>query len=331
MQLRVEHVAAHAEQALLPLYLLTGDEPLQLEEALDQLRAGARAQGFGVREILRMDSHFAWRELSQLGGNLSLFGERRLFEWRHTTGKMGVEGGKALLAWAQNPPPDSITVLVLPRVDKSTQASKWWQAWERVGAVVQVWPLSVEQLPIWIAGRLRRQQQSANPDLLVWLAQQVEGNLLAAKQEIAKLGLLFPAGELDPEAVQAAVWDVARFESQQVVDALWLNDRVRYHHLLTQLAQAGEVPTLLVWQLAEDCRALWRLQQISQPSPALWRELRVRGKRQTLLQQAARHHTQEALAAVLCQLAAIDRAIKGVGSGQNVWESLAYLPALLNR
>lgn len=325
MQLRIEHLAAHVQQPLLPLYVLSGDEPLQLEEGLDQLRVAARAQGFTERVVQRIDSGFAWRELAALGGNLSLFGERRWFEWRLSSGKVGTEGAKALLAWANDPPPDSVTILTMPRVEKAVHTSRWWQAWERQGAVVLVWPLSLAQLPAWISARLRLQQQRANPALLAWLAERVEGNLLAAKQEIAKLGLLFPPGELDPEAVQDAVWDVARFESQQVVDALWKGELARYARLLIQFEQRGEVPTLLVWQFAEDCRAVWRLQQHPQPSAILWRELRVWGKRQELLQQAARQWSRVQLAACLRQLALIDREIKGVGQGLSVWWLLAEI------
>src|SRR5207247_1988333 len=200
--LRLEQLDAHLSRELQPLYAIHGDEPLLALEAADAIRARARASGFSERG-------FDWGELAASGASRSLFGDKKLIELRFAAGKPGADGAAAIEAFCGKLPPETLTVVTLPRLDKAGQGSSWFRALEREGIVVNVYPVERTRLPAWITTRLARQKQRATPETLQFLADCVEGNLLAAHQEIQKLALLLPAGELDFDAVREVVMSVA--------------------------------------------------------------------------------------------------------------------------
>jgi len=216
LDLPLKQLEAHLERTLAPLYVVHGDEPLLAIEAGDAIRAAARRAGCTEREVLVAEPGFKWDAFLAAGANMGLFGERKLVDLRIPSGKPGVDGAKALETCAGQRGDDQVLLITLPKIDRAAQASAWFAALSRVGVAIAVYPLERDDLPRWIAARLARQRQRAVADTLAFLADRCEGNLLAARQEIEKLGLLLPEGELAHEAVLQAVTDVARFDVFQL-------------------------------------------------------------------------------------------------------------------
>jgi DNA polymerase-3 subunit delta len=326
--LRFEQLEAHLSRELRPLYAIHGDEPLLALEAADAIRARARASGFSERVVLAAERGFHWGELAASGANRSLFGDRKLIELRLATGKPGADGAAAIEAFCGNLPPDALTVVTLPRLDKAGQASSWFRALERRGIVVNVYPVERSRLPEWIAARLARHKQRASAETLQFLADCVEGNLLAAHQEIQKLGLLLPAGELEFEAVRAAVMNVARYDALKLTEAMLSGERARLARMLEGLRGEGEAPPRVLWILAEEIRAIARVQNgiaAGRPLADVLREARVWGDaRQTLVGRAARKLPRAALLAALEHAAKVDRVVKGIVKG-DAWDELLQL------
>jgi DNA polymerase III subunit delta len=331
MQLRPGKLAAHLADGLAPLYVVHGDEPLLAIEAGDEIRNAARAAGYADREVLVVDSGFKWDAFSAATRNLGLFGTRRLIDLRIPTGKPGIVGARLLEDCAANPGPESVMLITLPRLDRATQASTWFSALEGSGVIIAVQPLERDELPVWIAARLARAGQHASPDTLQFLADTTEGNLLAAQQEIEKLALLFPEGELDAHAVEQVGADVARFDIVQLSQAWLAGDAARACRILAALEGAGEGVPLLLWQLGEDLHALAAVLTAvagGAPPAAALRTARVWGKRQAAMERAAQRVQPAALPSLLTRLAGLDALAKGIGHG-NVWDELRSLALAL--
>ena len=323
-QLRVEDLPAHLARGVAPLYVVHGDEPLLALEAGDAIRAAARKAGCADREVLVAERYFDWDTFLGANANLGLFGDRKLVDLRIPSGKPGVDGAKALERYAAAPSPDNVTLVTLPRLDRAAQSSAWFAALERAGHSVAVYPVERDALPRWIASRLAAQGQQASRDTLAFLAEQCEGNLLAARQEIEKLALLLPPGMLDAAAVERVVADVARYDIMQLSEAWLAGDAARAVRILDALESSGEAVTLAVWQLSEDLHALAAVQSAvasGTPLGAAVRNARVWGRRQNALERAARRVRVEALTPLLAVLARLDGLAKGIGKG-NPWEAL---------
>ncbi len=331
MQVRANQLAAHLAKGLSPLYLVHGDEPLLAIEAGDQVRAAARAAGFDQREILVAEPGFKWDAFAAANRNLGLFGERKLIDLSIPSGKPGVEGARVLEDCAANPNADTLTLITLPRLDRAAQAAAWFTALERGGVSVAVHPLDRDELPQWLGERLARQHQRVADETLQFLADATEGNLLAAKQEIEKLGLLLPEGLLAHDAVERAVADVARFDVFQLSEAWLAGDAARALRVLAALEAAGEGVPLLLWQLGEDLHALASVLAAAAtgiPVATALRTARVWGKRQAAMERAARRIAPATLRALLVRLARLDALAKGIGGG-NVWDELAEVALAL--
>lgn len=331
MQLRPSQLAAHLAKGMAPLYVVHGDEPLLAIEAGDAIRAAARAAGFEQREILFAEPGFKWDAFAAANRNLGLFGERKLVDLAIPSGKPGVEGARALEECAANPSADTVTLITLPRLDRTAQAAAWFAALEQAGVSIAVQPLERDELPRWLAERLARQGQRVSRETLQFLAEATEGNLLAAKQEIDKLGLLLPAGELAPDAVERAVADVARFDVFQLSEAWLSGDAARALRILAAIEAAGEGVPLLVWQLGEDLHALAAVLAATAsgaPLAGAVRTARVWGRRRSAMERAARRVDAATLPALLMRLASLDALAKGIGRG-NVWDELAELALAL--
>jgi DNA polymerase-3 subunit delta len=331
MQIRPGQLASHLAKGLAPLYVVHGDEPLLAIEAGDEIRAAARAAGFDEREVLVAETGFKWDAFAAANRNLGLFGTRKLVDLAIPSGKPGVEGARALEDCAAHPHPDMLTLITLPRLDRAAQGGAWFTALERTGVAVAVQPLERRELPQWLAARLARQNQRARPDTLQLLAEATEGNLLAARQEVEKLGLLLPEGELDHEAVERAVADVARFDVFQLSEAWLAGDAARALRILAALEAGGEGLPLLVWQLGEDLHALSAvLAAVAEGAStgAAVRAIRMWGKRQAALERAARRIDAAAIPSLLLRLARLDALAKGIGRGR-VWDELADIALAL--
>ena len=326
--LRLEQLESHLARELRPLYTIHGDEPLLSLEAGDAIRARSRANGFSERVVLSAERGFNWSELVASGASLSLFGDKKLIELRVPSGKPGNDGAEAIVDFCEKLSPDILALVSLPRLDKSGQNSAWFKALEAKGVVVNIYPVERARLPEWIAARLSRQKQSAAAETLQFLADCVEGNLLAAHQEIQKLALLLPAGELDFDAVREAVLNVARYDAGKLTEAMLAGDRTRLARMLAGLRGEGEAPPRVLWILAEEIRAICRVQDGLAKGRSLievCRESRVWGDaRQTLVGRAAKKLPRSALLAALEHAAKVDRVVKGVVKG-DAWDELLQL------
>ena len=327
MQLRAAQLSQHLARGLEPLYIVTGDEPLLALEAADAIRAKARAEAYDEREVLSVESGFNWSQLRASGASLSLFASKRILEIRMPTGKPGVEGGKALESFAADLPPDTVTLVTLPRLDKRAAQVGWYQALASAGVVVEVYPVDLDHLPRWVGERLARQNQSADSATLNFLAEQVEGNLLAAHQEIQKLGLLYPPRKLSFDEVSEAVLNVSRFDVFQLGDAMLAGDAARAARILDALEAEGEKPVPLLGVLA------WMIRGLNKAKAALNRGLDMNtalreggfwGTRQDMARRALPRFSSEGLAAALKHAAEIDRMSKGLKAG-DVWDELLQL------
>ncbi|HEX4523952.1 MAG TPA: DNA polymerase III subunit delta [Casimicrobiaceae bacterium] len=331
MQVRPAQLAAHLARGLSPLYVVHGDEPLLAIEAGDEIRAAARAAGYDDREILVAEAGFKWDALAAASRNLGLFGDRKLIDLRIPGGKPGLEGARVLEDCARNPSADTLMLITLPRLDRAAASSAWFSALEQEGVTIAVYPLERDELPRWIAARLARQKQRASADTLQFLADTTEGNLLAAQQEVQKLGLLLPEGELDPAEVEQAVADVARFDVFQLSEAWLAGDAARACRILASLESAGEGLPLLLWQLGEDIHALAGVIAAAAggtPVGVAVRSARVWGKRQAAMERAAQRIAPAAIPRLLTRLARLDALAKGIGRG-NAWDELRELALML--
>lgn len=327
MRIAAEQLGRHLEKSLQPLYVVHGDEPLLAIECADKVRAAARRDGYSEREVFTVESGFDWSSLTMASNSLSLFASQRLLEVRIPTGKPGTEGAQRLQEFCGSLPPDTVTLITLPKVDRQTQNSKWFSALEAAGVTVPVYPVDRAKLPQWIAGRLSAQEQRANPETLQFLADQVEGNLLAAYQEVQKLALLFPAGEISFEQVKESVLDVARFDVFKLGDALLAGDTTRLVRMLEVLKGEGEAPVLVLWALTQEIRILLRIKtglRKGQPLAKLMRDARVWESRQGLVERALKRVNEAALEKALMRAAELDRMTKGLASG-DVWDELLQL------
>ncbi len=322
-----EQLLQHLGRGLGPLYAILGDEPLLALEAGDRLRARARTDGCGERQLLVVESGFEWGSLAAAGASLSLFAERRLIELRIPNGKPGVAGAEALARYCAAPPPDTVTVVHLPALDWKTMQSGWIQVLEASAVLIEARVVDRARLPRWLAGRLGQQNQNADEETLAFVADRVEGNLLAAWQEVQKLGLLFPAGKLDYEAVRTAVMDVARFDIGSLSHALLAGNAEHFVRVLDGLEAEGAGLPLVLWALANALRSahgLVRALQRGVPMANALREARVFGPRRAPMERAARRWPALQLEAALVRMAAIDRAIKGLDRARP-WDALREL------
>jgi DNA polymerase-3 subunit delta len=328
MQLRAEQLEAHLARSVAPLYVIHGDEPLIALEAADAVRAAARKRGYAEREVFVAERGFDWSEFAHAGASRSLFGGAKIVELRIPSGKPGTEGAEAIAASCARLDPEVLTLVTLPRLDRAGQSSAWFGALASAGVVVEVWPVERTRLPQWIGARLARQGQSAAPQVLEFLAERVEGNLLAAHQEVQKLALLAPAGELDLETVEDAVASVARYDPYAAAEALVAGDLARYMRVLQGLRGEGEAPTYVLFAIAG---ALFVLRGVAEGKAAerLFGELRLYNKPlQRAVQAAARRHSRAALDAALGQASRIDRVAKGMAKG-DPWDEFAALGLIL--
>jgi DNA polymerase-3 subunit delta len=333
MQLKGEQLSAHLERELKPVYVVYGDEPLLVIEAADAIRAAARKQNFDEREVLTAIAGFDWNQLAMAAGNLSLFGGKKLLDLRIPTGKPGREGSAALQDYCSRCGPDTLLLVTLPALDWKEEKAAWVTALANAGVAIKLTAPALAELPAWIAGRLRRQGQNADNDALNFIAERVEGNLLAAQQEIRKLGLLYPEGKIGLAEVREAVLDVARFDLGGLREALLAGDTARLTRTLDGLKQEGEAPPLVLWAMTEELRALTQIRagmDEGQPAEVLMRDARVWGPRQNLMKRCLGRIASSQAREALAQAGRIDRMIKGLIVG-DVWNEFLRLGLLLRQ
>ena len=335
MKLTPAQLGKHLQGTLAPVYVISGDDPLLCQEAADAIRAAARQQGYDERQVFSADANFDWGNLLLAGASLSLFAQRRLLELRLPSGKPGDKGAAALIEYCSRPAEDTLMLISLPRLDASAQKTKWGKALVE-GAqcqFIQIWPVDAQQLPQWISQRLAKAGLSAERDALDLIATRVEGNLLAAAQEIEKLKLLAEGPTITVETVQSAVADSARFDVFGLVDAILHGDATHALRMLEGLRGEGIEPPVILWALARELRLLASLAQqfsqgvpldkaFSQARPPVW------DKRRPLVSKALKRLSAQRWAQLLQDAQRIDAQIKGQGEG-SPWISLSRLVLLM--
>lgn len=313
MRLRPDQLKKSLQQHMLPVYLLSGDEPLQLNETADAIRSAAREAGYQNRVVLETGGGFKWDDLFAEANSLSLFAEKKLIDLRIPNGKPGRDGGKALAEYCANASPDNLLLITLPKLDKQQQGSKWFKQIEQIGVVVQVWPIDVRQLPQWINQRLRQVGLIPDQEVAQILADRVEGNLLAAQQEIEKLRLIHAEGHINAAQLLAAVSDNSRYDVFELVDTALRKQSARCVKILHGLCAEGVAAPVVLWALH---REIAQLSEIAHNATQINLEqaiarARVWEKRKGLVRQAIQHKPPEQWLALLCLCQTADAAIKG--------------------
>jgi DNA polymerase-3 subunit delta len=315
MRVRLHELDSHLEKGLAPIYLISGDEPLQMSEATDSVRTQARRQGYNGRNILEVVKGFDWGELVAEANSLSLFAERRIIDLRIPSGKPGADGGRALSEYAARPAPDTLLLITLPKLERSQTNSKWFKSLDQAGVVVQVWPVEGMRLQPWIEQRMRSAGLIPSPEAIVLLAERIEGNLLAATQEIEKLLLLDGPGVITAERLAQVVADSARYDVYGLVDSALEGDVPRCVRMLNGLRAEGVPAPVVLWAVSREVRTLCRLsnevdrglspQQVVASHREVWE------KRKPLVRRGLQRQGSDSWRKLLQRCGQTDRAIKG--------------------
>jgi DNA polymerase-3 subunit delta len=331
MQLRIDALEGHLAKSIAPLYVISSDEHLLALEAADKIRRAARANGYTERDVLTVERNFKWGELLAANQELSLFGDKKLIELRIPTGKPGKDGGAALQSYAKSLSPDNLTLITLPKLDWQTAKAAWVASLQQAAVYIEIPTIERPALPGWIGIRLAAQGQSADRQSLDFIADRVEGNLLAAHQEIQKLGLLHEPGKLSFEQVHDAVLNVARYDVFKLSEAMLVGDPARLVRMLEGLKGEGEALPLVLWAVAEEIRTLLKLKAAmaqGRPLGALLKEYRIWGPRERLMEPALRRISLATLERALSDAAQVDKMIKGLRARDfagDAWDAMLQL------
>jgi DNA polymerase-3 subunit delta len=331
MQLRPEALEGHLAKGLAPLYVITSDEHLLALEAADRIRRSARAAGYSERDVLSVERSFKWGELLAANQARSLFGDKKLIELRIPTGKPGKDGSAALQAYAKDLSPDNLTLITLPKLDWQTAKAAWVTTLQQAAVYIEIPNVERAQLPGWIGVRLAAQGQSADRSSLDFIADRVEGNLLAAHQELQKLALLHEPGKLSFEQVHDAVLNVARYDVFKLSEAMLAGDAARLVRMLEGLKGEGEALPLVLWAVAEEIRTLLKLKSAmgqGRPLGALMKENRIWGPRERMMEPALRRIPLATLETALKDAAQVDKMVKGLRAkafAGDAWDAMLQL------
>jgi DNA polymerase-3 subunit delta len=326
-KLRIEQLDKHLNQALSPVYLVSGDETLLVEESCDAIRNKAKQEGFNERKRFSANNQFDWSQLLSASNSLSLFSDKKFIELRIENGKPGDKGSKAICEYLENPSDDNRLLIITPKLDASAQRSKWVKTIDKRGQWLPVWPINARQLPRWLEQRIKKAGLTADSHSIELLAARTEGNLLAAHQEIEKLKLLSIDGYLSSDLVSGAVADSARYDIFGLVDKILYGDARSAVKSLQGLKTEGTEPTVILWGLTREIRTLLNVQAAAENGQSFsWaaKQAGVWDKRQPLLQQALKRLSRKQLELLLRQASGIDKAIKGLRKS-SPWNELLDL------
>lgn len=328
MRLRPEQLEMHLQRSgLAPIYFVSGDEPLQKLECIDQIRASARAQAYDERIVFNADKGFDWSSINQATGNLSLFASRRIIELRMAAPKPGKEGGKVLFEYTEEASEDNLLIISSDKMDKATQNNKWIKAVEKVGVLIQVWPINAAQLPGWIQTRLQAKQKRISLDAARLIAQRVEGNLLAARQEIDKLALLIDKEDIDVDDVIAAVADSSRYDVFDMIESAFLGNPDRTLQMLNGLQNEGTEPLALfgalMWEFRRTCSIAAQIESGSNQE-SVFKSYRIWDQKKRSLNAILKRHPLKMLQQLLNYCAVIDKTLKS-SRREQAWDQLSIL------
>lgn len=333
MKLKPEQLKGHLSKQLLPVYLINGDESLLVQEACDQIRQKCRDEGFTERLSWQADRQFDWGQLLEEAGSLSLFGDKKIIEIRIDNGKPGDKGSKAIEQFCKATSDDTVLLIITGRLDAATQKRKWVTTVEKMGGMITLWPISADQLPQWIQQRSRQLGLSLDQESIALLTERVEGNLLAAKQELEKLALLCPEGNITSEQVTQSVADSARFDIFNLTDECVKGASKHALHVLQGLKSEGTEPPVILWALMRDLRVVVELSncnRLGQPTKSVFSAHRVIAKRQGLLSNTAARLSHHQLNKLIKLSERVDQSIKGSKQHGSSWELLAEFVLLFS-
>jgi len=325
LKIRANQLSSHLKKSLAPCYLVTGDEHLLVSEALDEVRAAARARGFGTRELHVATTGFDWHQLTASTGNLSLFAEQRIVELRLPTGKPGIKGSQAIVDLVEQTGPELLFIVTAPKLDRSGSNSKWAKTIDQKGVSLPIWPVEVRELPGWIANRMRQVGLQPDRDAVTLIADRVEGNLLAAGQEIEKLRLLHGEGKVSADDVNEAVANSSRYDVYKLADAAIAGDATRAVRILGGLRSEGVEPVIVMWALTRELRTLATLDDAVRQGTDLgsaMQSARVWNNRQGLLRSCISRHQHGDFHRMLKASGRADAAAKGQRYG-DPWQMAA--------
>lgn len=316
MKLRTDQLVKHLNQSsnALPVYLVTGDEALLHSEASDAIRSFLRSQEFTERELMHVDAQFNWDLVFHTANSLSLFAERRIIELRLGSYKINKATSDQLQAYLDNPAPDTALLLLANRLDANAKKSAWFKRVEQQGLIVEIWPIELDQLPQWLEKRASTLDLKFESDAARLFADRIEGNLLAAQQELEKLALLYPGQTLSIDQISDSVSDSSRFDIFSLTDAALSSEVDRCAHIVATLKQEGVEAPVVLWALTRELRTLYTLiEAISQGKnyDQLAQRYRIWGKRKTLVRAACKKLDRSLLEKLIYQASVADSAIKG--------------------
>lgn len=326
MQIKPEQLKGHLSKGLLPIYFVSGDEPLLVQEACDEIRAAARKSGCSEREVHHVESGFDWQGFVQSGDAMSLFADRKLIELRIPTGKPGDKGSKALLEYCQHVSEDNVLLIISGKLEGSSRNSKWYKALDKAGATVTVWPIDVRQLAGWTMRRMKDKGLQPSQDAVTLMVERVEGNLLACAQEIEKLVLLHGEGSISVDTVMESVADSSRFDIYKLVDAALEGDIARTNRIVNGLKGEGIEPVLVLWALTREIRSMagMAIEAKKNGLDQAIAKYRVWPKRKPLVCNGLKRHSPVQWQAMLRRAGDVDNMIK-TGKAGNVWDELLQL------
>ncbi len=324
MRIKLEQLNSALKSKLAALYFITGDEPLQLGEATDAIRLAVKKEGYTTREVLTVETGFEWNELGLEADSFSIFADKKLIDLRMSSGKPGIDGAKALINYCQRVPEDTILLITSSKLEKSSLNTKWFQAIERAGTVIQVWPLDGTDLIQWLQRRAQKRGLHIDNDGIKALAARVEGNLLAASQEIEKLYILHGDSPISKQMVKDAVADNARYDVFKLTDCVLSGRVTRAIKILNGLKAEDIAAPIVVWALARETRLLINILidlEQGQNKQQVFKKHRLWDKRQQLISSALTRMKINKLQQALILSAKADRQIKGREAG-DCWETL---------
>ncbi|MDJ0916675.1 MAG: DNA polymerase III subunit delta [Woeseiaceae bacterium] len=327
MKVQANQLSSHLKSSLAPCYLVSGDEPLLVDETLDAVRGAAKAAGFVDRDVQVAATGFDWQQLFESGANLSLFSERRIIELRLPTGKPGVKGSKAIVDLLDQLDHELMLIVITPKLDRSNANSKWVKALSAKGVHIPIWPIDVRELPAWISARLRQSGLAADRGAVRIIAERVEGNLLAAHQEVEKLRLILGEGSVTADDVSKAVADSSRFDVFKLSDAALSGDSRRAARIVYGLQHEGVSEVIALWALTKELRILAELAnavQMRQDVGMIMKRNGVWQNRQALLRSCLARHSLGSIHSLLISAAEADATAKGRRRG-DPWQLIMNL------
>ncbi|WP_136680390.1 DNA polymerase III subunit delta [Neptunomonas sp. XY-337] len=318
MKLSAEQLGAELKRGIAPIYLVTGDEPLIIEESCDLIRQALRAKGFEEREVLHVDGQFSWEYLLECANALSLFASQKLIEIRLGSQKVNKKASEIIQEYAAHAPEDNVLLIIADKQDANTKKSAWYKLIEKSGVLLEVWPVEINQLPGWIRHRAASQQLSLDDGAIQLLCDRVEGNLLAAKQELEKLALLHPQSTLTADDIIATVSDSSRYDVYGLMDAIALGQSERCIKIINVLHQEGTEPPIILWALSKEIRSLYAIKQgleRGQSYDMLCKKERIWGKKKAVMKRCADRLSTQTLHQLITSCHELDRIIKGISQG----------------